>query len=230
MSQGWAAAAAALFAVLSADPLAQGTAANTELFMLLPLVVSQLAFHSATADGRHRILFMALCGALTGIAMTFKQVAAVNWIFLVAVFPVFWAGQKRLRNTLLFTAWSATSLAVVWGLIAIYFYLRHGLSDLIYNVFTHNLEYIHAIPWSARWQLCLATLASLSRTEALVWILSLAGLAALGLTGRMKWLVFLAGWMVASMVGVSASGYFFPHYFQQVMPVLSLTATLGAEA
>jgi hypothetical protein len=34
--------------------------------------------------------------------------------------------------------------------------------------------------------------------------------------------------MVASIIGVSASGYFFPHYFQQILPVLCLTAALGA--
>ena len=40
----WATGAAALFALLLADPMIDGTAANTELFMLLPLILSQLAF------------------------------------------------------------------------------------------------------------------------------------------------------------------------------------------
>src|SRR6266568_3813969 len=40
----WALASALLFATLSADPLLQGTAANTEIFMLLPLIASHLIF------------------------------------------------------------------------------------------------------------------------------------------------------------------------------------------
>jgi len=31
-------------------------------------------------------------------------------------------------------------------------------------------------------------------------------------------------WLVTSMAGVSASGYFFPHYFQQLLPVMCLLA------
>src|SRR5262249_55634973 len=38
----WAWVSAALFALLCVDPLVQGTAANTELFMLCPLVLSQI--------------------------------------------------------------------------------------------------------------------------------------------------------------------------------------------
>lgn len=38
MRRFWAFAAAALFALLSVDPFAHGTAANTEIFMLLPII------------------------------------------------------------------------------------------------------------------------------------------------------------------------------------------------
>jgi 4-amino-4-deoxy-L-arabinose transferase-like glycosyltransferase len=230
MSRPWAAGAAALFAILSADPLVQGTAANTELFMLLPLILSQLAFLSAAANDQRRILLLILAGALTGIAVAFKQVAAINWLFQLVLWPIMVAGEKRLRTTLSFAGWSAAGAGVVWGSIAIYFFLRQGLGDLVDNVFTHNLEYLHTIPWRVRLRFCMNTLAILARTQALVWILSAAGLIAMCLTGRMKCLLFLAGWMVTSMVGVGASGYFFPHYFQQLLPALSLMAALGAEA
>jgi hypothetical protein len=230
MSQPWAAGAAVLFAILSADPFVQGTAANTELFMLLPLILSQLAFLSAAANDRRRTLLLILAGALTGIAIAFKQVAAVNWLFQLVLWPIMAADKKRLRTTLSFAGWSAAGAGVVWGFIVIYFFIRQGLGDLVDNVFTHNLEYIQTIPWRLRSSFCLDTLAILVQTEALVWILSVAGLVAMSLTGRRKCLLFLAGWMVTSMIGVSASGYFFPHYFQQLLPVLSLLAALGAEA
>jgi hypothetical protein len=230
MKPYWASAAAVLFVLLSASPSMEGTAANTELFMLLPLILSQIVFFHATTAGRRGILFMVMVGALTGIAAAFKQVAAVNWFFLVALYPVFITGENRRRRTVSFAAWSAAGVAFIWSIIAAYFFLRHGLADFIYNVFTHNLEYIHTLPWSHRLIYCRQTLATLCPTQALIWIFSMACLAALFAAKRIKLLLFLAGWMVASLIGAGASGYFFPHYFQQLLPALSVAAALGAEA
>jgi hypothetical protein len=230
MKPFWAATAAILFAVLSADPSMEGTAANTELFMLLPLILSQIVFFFATTAKRRRILYMIVAGALTGVAAAFKQVAAVNWFFLVALHPVFVTGEKRLRQTVSFAVWSAVGVAFIWSLIGGYFFLRHGLADFIDNVFTHNLEYIHAVPWSQRLIYARQTLAGLCPSQALVWIFSVMGFVALFAANRIKMLLFLAGLMVTGLIGECASGYFFPHYFQQLLPVLCLTAALGAEA
>lgn len=230
MKPFWAVAAAVLFALLSADPFLEGTAANTELFMLLPLILSQICFFSATTVNRRGILFMIMAGALTGVAAAFKQVAAVNWFFLVALYPVFVTGERRLRQTVSFAVWSAAGVAFIWSIIAACFFFRHGLADLVYNVFTHNLEYIHAIPWSQRLSNCRNTLVTFGPALVLVGIFSVTCFVALFATNRTKLLLFLAGWMVTSLIGVCASGYFFPHYFQQLLPVLSVAAALGAEA
>jgi len=230
LKQPWAAGAALLFGILSIDPYIEGTAANTELFMLLPLILSQLAFLAAAKSDRHRALLLTLAGLLTGIAVAFKQVAAVNWFLQLALWPIVAGKEKRLQSTFSFAGWSVAGITVVWAAIALYFFGRHGLGNLMENVFTHNLEYIHSLPWHTRLRACLDTLAVLARTEALVWVLALIGLVVMYVTGRIRELLFLAGWMVTSMAGVSASGYFFPHYFQQLLPVLCLTAALGAEA
>jgi len=228
MNRFWAVSAAALFALLSADPFAQGTAANTEIFMLLPIILSQIAF-LRSIDKPRNVWLMLACGALSGVAIAFKQVAAVNWLLLVALYPVFAASERRWRNSLAFVAWSTAGLMAVLGSIALYFWTRHGLSQLVDNVFTHNLEYIGAMTWSDRLQFCSESLTRLARAETLVWIFSAAGLIALVIVRKGKWLAFLAGWLIASMIGVSASGYFFPHYFQQLLPPLALTAAVGAK-
>jgi hypothetical protein len=228
MNRFWAFTAAALFTLLSADPFAQGTAANTEVFMLLPLILSQIAFLKA-ADNPRNVLLMIVCGALTGMAIAFKQVAALNWFLLIALYPIFVTAEKRRRNSLAFAFWSTGGLFAITAIIGLYFWTRHGLSGLVGNVFTHNLEYIGAMTWSDRLQFCSETLTRLARTEVLAWIFSAAGLIALIVAGKGKWLAFLAGWLFTSMVGVSASGYFFPHYFQQLLPPLALIAVFGAQ-
>ena len=227
MNRFWGFMAASLFTLLSADPFAQGTAANTEVFMLLPLVLSQIALLKA-ADNPRNVLLMIVCGALTGIAIAFKQVAALNWFLLIALYPIFAAAEKRWRNSLAFAAWSIAGVVAVAGFVAVYFWIHHGLTELVDNVFTHNLEYIGAMTWSDRLQFCSETLTRLARTEVLAWIFSAAGLIALIVAGKGKWFAFLAGWLITSTIGVSASGYFFPHYFQQLLPPLALISVFGA--
>lgn len=228
MNRFWAFMAAALFMLLSVDPFAQGTAANTEVFMLLPLILSQIAFLKA-ADNPRNVLLILVCGALTGIAIAFKQVAAVNWFLLIALYLIFAAPERRWRAAVAFAIWSLGGLFAIAGIIALYFWTRHGLSELVDNVFTHNLEYIGAMTWSDRLQFCSETVARLARTETLVWVFSVAGLIALIVAGKGKWFAFLAGWLITSMIGVSASGYFFPHYFQQWLPALALIAGFAAQ-
>ena len=136
----WAWLGAALFALLSADPLVEGTAANTELFMLCPLIFSVVAFLAAAAKTKPRVSFVALAGALTGIAVMFKQVAIVNWFFLAGLYPVFARAEKRWRGTVSFAGWSAAGLLTILGLVFLYFWWRGGLQEFVNNVFTHNLE------------------------------------------------------------------------------------------
>jgi len=229
MDRFWAWLGAALFALLGADPLVQGTAANTEIFMLCPLIFSQMVFFTATAKNERNVWLMALAGALTGIAIMFKQVAIVNWFLLAGAYPIFAQGEKRWRSPISFVAWSATGLLTVLGLVVLYFWSRGGLNEFVENVFTHNLEYIGGIGGSARLEYCWGTLTILVRTQAIVWTFAAVGLAGLLTSGRAKWCVFLGGWLLTSVIGVSASGYFFPHYFQQILPALVLAAAAGAE-
>jgi len=233
MSRGWAWLAAIVFALLSADPLLYGTEANTEMFMLLPLILSALAFFRAASVtvGRWReIGFAVLAGVFIGTAMAFKQVAVVQWPFLILMYPLFVEGKKSLGRVLSFAAASAIGIAAVWMIIVLFFALHHALGDFIYNVFTHNLEYVQGVPWSRRLGYLANTLKSLITDEWSIWIFSVISLICLLRDGQFKKLLFLAGWMVASFIGVNASGYYFPHYFQQMLPVFCLTAGFAANA
>src|ERR1051326_5470585 len=176
-SNEWAFFGAALFSLLSADPHIQANAANTETFMLLPLVLAQWAFFYCGVENRRRMLWMFTCGFFIGVATAFKQVAAGTWPLLVLIYPLFFAGEKRLWRALLFAAMSGLGVVMVWGVIGGYFHSRGGLKDLIYNVLTHNLEYVHAMPWKFRLKLCQQTLTELSKTEWLGWMLAIAGFA-----------------------------------------------------
>jgi hypothetical protein len=223
----WALLAAVLFALLSADPYLQGTAANTEIFMVLPLTLSLLAFFRAADSDPWPVAWMVLCGALSATGTVFKQVCAPNWLFLAAAFPFFTSATNRRAATLRFAAWSAAGACAVWGLIALYFAARGGLAPMVHDVLLHNLAYVQGLSAGLRWQLFLGASERLWHAQTLVWAFALAGLAALWTMGRKRWLLLVAGWILASLIGICASGYFFPHYFQQILPVLSLAAAVG---
>jgi len=228
-SDGWAGVAAATFALLSADPIAQGAAANTELFMLLPLVLAQIAFLRAAGDQAARTRWSVLCGVLVGGAVAFKQVAAVQALVLVALWPLFARGDRRLRDALVFAARLGLGAALVWVPIALYFFAHDGLGALVFEVFTHNFAYAGALPGGLRARALLVALVTLSGAQLVVWIAAAIGLATLARAGRSHELAFLAGSLVAGIVGASASGYYFLHYFQQLLPPLAIAAALGAE-
>lgn len=225
-----AALAAVLFAILLADPMINGPSANTELFMLLPLILSQIVFLRAVGTARRKVLWAGLCGILIGTAMAFKQVAAVNWVLLVALYPIFTPKPERTaRATLTFAGASALGIAVVWLIIAAWFFFHRGFDDFLYQVLTHNLQYVRSLSFAERWRNLTSTLGRLSAAQLLT-----SGMAALSLTaprilGGWKWLAFVFGWLATGFVGVSASGQFFPHYFQQLVPALCLAAAIGAE-
>jgi hypothetical protein len=233
MGCGWAFLAAILFVLFSADPLLYGTESNTEMFMLLPLMLSVLAFFrsTSTAAGRGReIGFAVLVGAFIGIATAFKQVAVVQWPFLILMFPLFAEGKKSFGRAFLFAIASAIGIAVVWAAIVVFFALHHALGDFTYNVFTHNFEYVRSISWPRRMNYFSGTLKSLVTDEWPVWIFSVIALLFLLRRGQFRGLLFMEGWMAVSFAGVSASGYYFPHYFQQMLPVFCLAAAFGADA
>jgi 4-amino-4-deoxy-L-arabinose transferase-like glycosyltransferase len=226
----WAMAAAVLFGIFSADPLVEGTSANTELFMLLPLILSLIALLAAVRKSRGVIALALLAGALTGAAIAFKQVAVVNWPLLVIGYWLLIEGTRRVGRTVAFAAWSAIGTAAVWGLIGFYFLLHRELHGLVYHVFTHNLGYVETLSWKDRLESCLLALHGIYPSEAALWIFSAAGFFALWKGGRHRIYLFLGAWTAASLAGVCMSGYFFRHYFEQLLPVLCLAAVLGAEA
>jgi hypothetical protein len=224
----WAAAAGVLLGLLSSDPTARGNAASAELFMQLPLLLSLLAFFGAVTGGGRRQKFMVLCGALAGLAALFRQAAALHWVFLVVAYPMFCEKGNRRRKTLVFAAWSAAGGLVVWGGVLLCFLFQHAWHQFIHSVLFHNLDYIGIVSPKDRLAYFKDAVAGLFKSQAILWLFSVMAGAMLWRRRPRKWFAFLLLWMMTSAVGVNASGYFLPHYFQSLLPALSLAAALGA--
>ncbi|MBW1684579.1 MAG: glycosyltransferase family 39 protein [Deltaproteobacteria bacterium] len=224
-----AAVGAALFAWISADPLIQGTAANTEIFMLLPIILANLLFLQVVEEARPPPLRTLLVGLLVGLGVAFKQVAAVNAVFFLLAYPLLARGQRRPARLARFVGWTALGVALVWLPILASFQARGALEAMIDATFLHNLSYVGGSSLSTRIENLVETLAVLRRSQGVAWVLGLVGFVFLARGGRYRSALYLGGWALFSAVGVSASGQFFPHYFQQLLPPIAIAAGVAVK-
>ncbi len=227
LGRGPALAAAALLGLLSADPMIQGSIANTELFML-PLMIAAAAVFLRVASAPRVSAYAAMAvGALLGIAVAFKQVAGIHALFFVAIFPfvpVAVDADSRWRRSAAFVGWATAGGILVWGGIAVWLASLGALRTAADAILFHNLAYASSLPWSHRLAWLSHYVQPLFASQGVAWLLAAAGLASLWSRREPFPALFLLGWALANAVGVGASGHFFPHYFQQLLPAVAAGA------
>ncbi len=220
-----AAFAVLAFAVASIEPRLTATAANTEIFMLLPLVAS-VGLLQRGLDSDRSGTWLA-CGALAAAACWFKPVAAWNAVF-VGLFAVVHAlrgtgpGRALRRAGLLASGALAASAPVL-----VLFAALGAWRAFVDAVFLHNLAYVARLPVSAGLDNAAWALGHQAPSLAGLWALAGLGLLlprALPARGR----ALLAGFLLASALGVCAGLYFRLHYFVQLLPALTALAGAGA--
>jgi len=209
-------AAGAWAALMTVDHGFLGNAANTETFMLLPLTAGLGAALLAKERGSWR--WAAACGACSGLALLFKQVAVTDAVLYLALLGFAGAGRG-----LLFAAFFAGA-AAVWTPVAAYFAATGAASHFFDCVIGYNLNYAAGLPLAAYFVNFWTTF---SRTIPALWpiyLLALAGGVMLEGTGG----PIVLAWLACSMLGACPGGFFRPHYYLQAVPALALLAAGGA--
>jgi 4-amino-4-deoxy-L-arabinose transferase-like glycosyltransferase len=205
--------AALFYGVLTAAGNPRLLAANTELFMMLPLAASVLLML------RRRWFWS---GALIAVAFAFRQSAAVN-VLLLAL-GVFWLepAPSRLRAMFAGAAGGIAALIVTTGLIAL-----TGSLPGFWRWTIGTLAGYASNSWSPNVVLPRArdSLLPFLVDNAVVWI------AAIAMAWR--WRTVPAGvrlavvWLGIAMVGSLAGGHLSWHYFIQAMGPLAVVAALA---
>ena len=223
--RGVAYAAAGIFAVSTGLPFV-ALHANTEAYMLLPLVLSLVAFTIGMRHGRLGWFFLA--GAMGAIAMMTKQVAVWNLIAMAGV-AAFWHWRTLgLSWRSVLPACSLISgAAVALGIVTVPFALSGALDELLYANVSYNWLYVGFL--SRGQQL-------INLGEGLLFFLAVAGpvvaAAIVGLfvlirKGKSPAEYVIALWALASAAGVASGGRYFPHYFLQLVPALAVLAAVA---
>jgi 4-amino-4-deoxy-L-arabinose transferase-like glycosyltransferase len=218
------------FAVVSIEPRLAATAANTEAFMILPLVGSMYCLVRGR-DSQGSGWWFA-CGLLAASACWFKQVAVTNAVFVgLAVVASCYRGASRRRSGRMLKGvlWFAGGAALVSMPVLAYFSLAGAWQPFVDAVFLHNLEYSQRVPASVGLGLLQHRLAHQAPSFAILWLAAAFAALAPALIGRANWLLFV-GFAVASFAGVSVSFYFRPHYFVQLLPALAALSGVSLAA
>jgi len=223
---------AAAFAVLAlgiwtADPRIVALAANTEMFMIFPLLASTLCLVRALADGGAR--WWIACGAAAAAACWFKQVAATQLVFVLGAAlwgPGVGGASRAISRTL--RAWGLLGAGValfsvpVLGVLA----WSGAFGAFLDAVLLHNFAYSSSLTPGEGWARLRGALTHQAPSFWVLWLLAAPALCWPGLTGRRTWAV-LAGFFVSSALGTCIGFYFRPHYFVQVLPALCGSAGIG---
>lgn len=202
---------AGLFAVFSVSPSIEGFTANAELFMLLPGVV---AAH-LTFDRRW---FSA--GLVGAIAVLLKPSGAAAFALIGAWVLV--VGAPWLRS------WGLGALGALVGVLpsvvhGTWIGAEHFWASIALRLGLYNAETVAA---STQWR---GMRSGLEITlPAWAFLALAAGLGAVRRAGPER--SFAALWLLASLLGIAAGGWWRQHYFMQLIPPLCLLASAGLPA
>jgi 4-amino-4-deoxy-L-arabinose transferase-like glycosyltransferase len=205
--------AALFYGILTAAGNPRLLAANTEIFMMLPLAGSVLLM-------LRRQWFW--CGMLLVAAGAFRQSAAIN-VLLVAI-AILWLEVPNLR----WRAFGLFATGLIAGLAGLAVVLSVTGSLTGFWRWTVQVLYGYAstqlttdVIWSRARDSVLAFIAAM----AVMWIAALAFAARWRTSTINERLVVV--WLIVAMVGSFAGGHLSWHYFIQAMGPLAVLAALG---
>lgn len=224
------------FAALAGASLTLQNEANAETWMMLPATLSALLVLHVALDkpsSRRSAWLMVLAGILTGLAAAFKQVALVN----LALPTVAWlvCDRARVRRWVVLSAAFVSGTLCVWVGLLVRLAMIDDLRAFLYFAWFRGAMYVrHSRAEFEPLRLLLGNLTGLGFAFTITAALALAlfggVLARPGAPTRArKTALFAFGWLALSIVGVSASGRFYLHYFIQATLPLALLLSASAD-
>ena len=212
--------AALLFGLFASGPAIHGSSSNSEVFLLLPLVLSAFfVFRAAETGSRSRAVWG---GILFGMAMLIKTVA-LPFAVLYAVYLLAGAKVAGWRERLTLLAWLAFPAIFVGAAVVAYFAAHGVLHDFIYwnTVFSK----LFGTPPDMLLRFWLGLVAS--SEYLLLWVAGLLTACWLLVHRRERRDIFAVSLIPVSFLAVALPRWFAPHYFIVMVPSLAIVAGVG---
>ncbi len=201
--------------------------ANTEVFMT-PFMIFSVYFFWSWIKRKTR-LYLMLAGLSAGISLLYKQVVVFEVAFLVLWLMIkFFDDRRALREKIALTVANllsfGLSLLAPFLIVVVYFVARNESKDFWWQSFGSGGSYVF-LAWSGKEWVSRLRGTSLYLWQEL-WPFWLSGFGGLALVFKKinKEKLFLLFWVVVSLIGAFFNGWFFSHYFVQIIPPLALMA------
>jgi 4-amino-4-deoxy-L-arabinose transferase-like glycosyltransferase len=222
--------AALLYGVYQSWAYWKNLAFNGEILMNLPVVWGVLLTLRPSTSRMRPELFAA--GALLGCAFLLKQPAAVAAVPLgvYLLLPSYRASRRiGIRHSILHATLLTVGFFGVLGVIALVLQAQGILDEAYYwTIIDHDVP--HGVTDAVFWTRGLSMAVAFTGACSLLIVCATLSLKA-GCKGDTSWwtghraeFIAIVGLLLASLVGTSASGRFYPHYFIQLLPPLALLA------
>lgn len=208
-----------LYGLFSSGPAIHGTAVEGELFFALPLTLSILAYAAAIKSNEKWFI---ASGFFATVAVLIKTTALPVFLLLFSILVIHRNPIKDryyfVRDGLLLASGPAFCALI----LITYFSYNGALGDFFYWNVIYNFNMLGEGRASNFWPRLLGRGLQVSSEHLLLWMLSIAALIILFLRKRDTTTLLLSLWPVTSFLGVSMTGLFWPHYFQQMIPPLAV--------
>ncbi len=226
---------AGLFAAFSSFPtLAQG-GNLTESYALLPTILAYWFTLKFLKRREPRVRYLFASGLCAGLATSIKQTE----IFSVAGVIVFLAAtrlvcgrERRSRSSIMPIVAVILGFVMAWIPWLLYFGLNGALADFVSAAFAYNSLYVsRGFHIASLLLLMFKQSFVIAIRTSTIWILSLFAVFNFVLrpTARKQEMILVMLWLVFAAVGVSLGRAFYPHYYLQGLPPLSLLSGYAIE-
>lgn len=208
------------------------TGANTEFFLIPPLVGSLYAFSKGQKTGSG--WWYAACGFLSGIAAATKDISLFVFFLYagLAAWPLVRGSGLRAVTSPEFRR--SVGALVAGGLIAVAvvvlpFVVTGTFPDLWEATIVYTLKYVGDVPTSDKVEILRKSplyLTLVMGPWAMLAVLAVVQTVRSGAGGHGPLVI---GFMAANWLGIIAAGRFYDHYYVTLLPAAALMAPLGAK-
>ncbi len=223
--------AGACFALLSLGQSVQGIFANSEHFVILPVVGGLLLLVRALDEDKMWMLFISGLLLSTGFLVKQHGVAFVGMGGLYVLICQLQKQPKDLKRLAFICLLFVTGVIVPYALTCLIFMLAGIFGKFWFWTVKYAMAYTSQVPLSEAWEIFKDRAVYATRSARLIWILSGIGLTALAWDrqSRQKAL-FIGMFTVFSFLAICPGFYFRPHYFVLTLPVSALLAGIAVSS